>query len=1040
METKIFLKGFDSKRSTNTSSGLDVQLKGRRKLLPLNEFTEVISQYDEYMEERKGCNTIRLTCQVNPICSNVLFNRISEIVRNEGSSGVSFINYSISGESNIFDGVVFKPKTLDFWCGGKMNYQSDIAKSIGYASTIAKAISTSSSDIIPDKTLVEQTSHPTNAIRDTQLSNSVNNFIYHCGLDIFNNHLIRSNTFKTVCKMKNNNIGDYEAFNTIADFMRDVSGNKVMEKVYFPVTASVDGNAKVVGLHLYEYDDIDTFEDSVKNNLIDKYNGWVGFENKSKIKSYLNFSESTEMPIERPLMYMNGGDFVDMYPGRDLYSFIPKYNHFKRRIEKNWNYCITYPSSSYTPSKDSDPFTDIIEHNNGVNSLKAIYFDENTRADNGVTQLVIYGIAKHGLSKGDYVNIYRTYEAHLYWVVDGNGVKVSRDFESEIDANAERIVLSTDYPNLEFSVADSEETVTNMVIENAEVAEIVDDFIFTVFNSGVKVSSCWVYLSDEEKNGTTPITVNTRVYTLDRFTKKFFESEGNRYYIVNNSYVNLDDKAQRISYKKSVGGIECDYYIRIFSKLPNFKFASGDTTNEYHLYENDGQLIKQYQGHEYEFENHISRLAFAKNIYSDNIGEVVFTDNIDISNLHDNLGRPLTSLYITFIKNNKGYKEWYGYNYDSGEWVKTEISGDTVEFSHAFGAVTCGIRTSEESRFDNDINSINRITQVQEGDGDPSGYLIGGEINDDKRHYYSSSGKLVKVLQEEVWYELDTNFYGDLCYYDNYNAIERHIDYVMHRFNTAQRESIKSESMNYFNGFTYDEIRYDDYDASNDYEIAATRFTGVCNQLREGYYYVPHYEIPIKTFDKLKMAMPDFLTIREITKVEGKENTYRFVTLQNHYLTLGDKSILFDKDSEEYYNLVTIRDETTDNYKVFTCLVYNDRTNELSNLGDDLKPNKFRLFKLDNLDVPSYARVLKDGTFRIIYRDVLNNGFNASDKSIEEYPFTNGAFYINKKIDIYVRRQDPQGFYHLYDSLDVEGIEQSIANEDNYIKDNDIEC
>ena len=55
---------------------------------------------------------------------------------------------------------------------------------------------------------------------------------------------------------------------------------------------------------------------------------------------------------------------------------------------------------------------------------------------------------------------------------------------------------------------------------------------------------------------------------------------------------------------------------------------------------------------------------------------------------------------------------------------------------------------------------------------------------------------------------------------------------------------------------------------------------------------------------------------------------------------------------------------------------------------------------MDNLNVPSYARVLRDGTCRIIWRNILNNGFNKSDDSVEEYPFTNGAFYINKRIDI----------------------------------------
>ena len=197
-----------------------------------------------------------------------------------------------------------------------------------------------------------------------------------------------------------------------------------------------------------------------------------------------------------------------------------------------------------------------------------------------------------------------------------------------------------------------------------------------------------------------------------------------KYYIVNGAYVNIDDTAQNISYKKVVNDIECEYYIRVFSKLPNFKNASADTSNEYQLYKDNEKIIHEYQDKKYDFESHASRLAFAKNIYTDEVGEVVFTDDIDISNLHDNLGRPLTSLYMTIIKNNKGYKEWYGYNYKDQDWDVYQISGDTVEFSHAFGKITCGIKTSDESIYDKDINCINRINNI--GDyGYPVGYAVG---------------------------------------------------------------------------------------------------------------------------------------------------------------------------------------------------------------------------------------------------------------------------------------------------------------------------
>ena len=328
MNWKVFLQKFNGKTASSKSGGVDIQFKGRRKLLPSNDVAEVISLYDQYMSERASCNIIRLTCQVNPICSNILFNKITEIVKNEGSDDVSFINYGVANNKD-FNGVKFKESTIDFWSGN-------------------------STDSIKQNNSIN---HPTNAIRDMQLSNNDNNFIYHCGIDVFNNHLLRSNTFKTVCK-KLNNGNKSDTFNTIADIMRDAEGNEVSENIYYPVSAPQV--QKEVTLHLYEYDDIYTYNDAVKNRLIKKYNGWVGFENKSKIKSYSDFANNVDMNMERPLMYMNGGDFVDMYPSRDLYSFIPKYNTFRHRVEKNWNYCITYPSSSYTPSDENAPFSDVI--------------------------------------------------------------------------------------------------------------------------------------------------------------------------------------------------------------------------------------------------------------------------------------------------------------------------------------------------------------------------------------------------------------------------------------------------------------------------------------------------------------------------------------------------------------------------------------------------------------------------------------------------------------------------------------------------------
>lgn len=47
-----------------------------------------------------------------------------------------------------------------------------------------------------------------------------------------------------------------------------------------------------------------------------------------------------------------------------------------------------------------------------------------------------------------------------------------------------------------------------------------------------------------------------------------------------------------------------------------------------------------------------SRVGFSKTIFRDNIEQILFNTDIDVSGLVDNLNRPLTEIYVTFIKNN----------------------------------------------------------------------------------------------------------------------------------------------------------------------------------------------------------------------------------------------------------------------------------------------------------------------------------------------------------------------------------------------------
>lgn len=932
MHTKIFLEQYRSKKSVNTSEGLDLSLAGRHKLFSEEDLYEKVSAYDQYVKERSGSTKVRLTFQVETICTNVLFNKITEIVKDEGSSDISIVNYGV-GDGTIPNIVMGKDSSMTFWKGD---------------------------------------SYPIEAIRDTQITKPEIGYIYHCGLDIFNNHILRNNAFRAVCQSAEP-LANPNDFNTIKDLMRNSIGTKVTDVPILPVSAGIGSSSEEEhDVHLYKYEDIYTFNDCVEERLKQGYDGWLGFENRTNIKTYSGETNSdVDMGIEKVLAYVNGGDFVDMYPSRDLYSFVPKYNKFQNRAEKNWNYCLTYPSSSTT-----EMFDDIIEVTDNLNSLKALYFDENVYGDDGSPILVIFSKAKHGLNVGDYVNIYKT---------NGND--------------------------------------NTLVLENAEVTVVQNEYNFGVFPQATKLSNDWYDLADAG-TGVTSVTYDNKTFILDSsgefYTNSSDTDDTRNYYILYDSYVNFGADTGYISYKKVSNGVPCDYYVRIFSRLPNFKYAKGKITNENDLYSSGSSLIEECQTLDNDFENHLSRLAFARTIYSDEIAQIVYTDDIDLSYLKDNRGRPITSIYLTVVKNNKGYKEWY-----DGDPSEIRDNIKNIEYSHCFGPVSCAFDLSEECLLE-DIPSIKTINNIKG--------LVGihcALINQDR-----DTG----LTEEYVEFESDVNYYGDLVCYDYFNATETTIQYVMHRFNTAQRESIGMVNGGYFSDFKFDEIKGDDYDGVSGFMVELKSWVNhekheSPNNHKEGYYYQPHYEIPIRSFGDVQTVMPDMLTIRSMVSLR---DGLRITTIERHFLTVGDKAVIYDTVSKkQYYCVVNSSKENKD--RTFVCDVYDENGDKI-NYGPPSDLTQIKLFKIDNLEAPSYAHMMKDGTCRYIWRNVYQNGLNPDIAEAEEYPFTNGSLYVNNKIRIYVKRQDPEGLYGLYAEDDILGNLSDYDTEDNYYEPKEIKC
>ena len=185
--------------------------------------------------------------------------------------------------------------------------------------------------------------------------------------------------------------------------------------------------------------------------------------------------------------------------------------------------------------------------------------------------------------------------------------------------------------------------------------------------------------------------------------------------------VQIDNSFGTGRMRRLVNGQESIYYLRKFKKLIN----NGD----YEMYP----------------------LAFSKNIYNDQNYQFVINQDIDIEGLTDNLGRPLSELYVTFIKT------------DSDNMFGPLKSGlDLEDLPGNIGGIDIN---------DQKIN-LSNVRQIHDGSTYNSDFISHKPLENDLYNKYDNT----------EW------FYGDLVEYNKYSVIETKLTDVLHRFNTVNRE------------------------------------------------------------------------------------------------------------------------------------------------------------------------------------------------------------------------------------------------------------
>lgn len=1026
----------DSVKGIASKQFLDVSLQQTAKTLPFPNVSATLSQRTVYEQERQAGNKFRLILTIMPYCTNVLFNPLTEIIRNEGSDNVDVVTDKNKGAAS-------------------------------------GAIGANNPDRI-------------HMIQNTEYSSTQHgSYEYHPGYDFFDNHILRNQSFKVV----NPKPTDKDIFNTLSDLTRDRNGATQVFRKRSSIYDTSNLNSKSNYKHLYIVDDILQIDDSINQNLYEE-NGWWGFTNNTTIDpQQLANRKWYTMDTGKALNNYKSCEFIDMYPDRTLFSFTPKFNSFKHRNEYNWNVVLTYPykniythpicygGSSYikrTLNSSGDYVDEAISEGNRWMGLKvmSVQLGQSTATGNN---LIFRTYTKHGLSKGDMF--------YLYYTNPYNDKSGSEEIEySQCDKfkdstldGSETYYESETYHKVT-NIGDLSRNNNNYFFYTSDMSLLQD-----IYRSYIR------YVAKLLQSGTdiSKVPFSTEYKADDH--KDIYDEEGK----LKTDILNKILRYTNFRIRRCVNGVKSTYYVRQFRKIPNLCAKRRNMTDEEKLHKSkfngvfdnyivDNALDPVNPQYQRGFKKETYQLAFSANIYNDNATQITFTDGIDTEGLTDNLGRPLSELYYTIVKNNAGYEKWY---------EEQTYSGDDIEYSHCFGKLTSGFEM-----FITDSDTESSTAPIDYWKKLSSVHHIANIVNSCSGTLPVAKDNVSNPLEDDINYK-NTYFMGDLVEFNSVDYKETIISRVMHRFNTAQRETINNE---HYSQYQYHEITSDDFDIDGFSVTEYSAVGGVVDDSRsqadyatigrpEGYYYQAHYPIQIREFTDIRQASHDTLRVVKAKPVQRGGILIQVQTSASHKLSPNDIVYIYNESSDIIYitkcvqvinnvtflmspdydeyvlNATDLEDKQyisninttimkggSETYNNKNTIAYTNRFSwlELCNIlngsyKDDLSYPTLTLMR-KNADIPDYAAYV--GGNRYLWRDALNIG-DMKSKELDDFIFANGYFYITNRINFFLKRQDPfatNGLYFDGDTLypcfpnDPSGDKQEVNH---YItKDTEVSC
>lgn len=1065
----------------NLENNLPLNIDSTSKPLIKKNLKEIVDLYEVYREEYKKCNKYRVTVTIKPYCTNVLFNVCTEIVKNEGDDSCEPV-YDNENLNGIDQNDVY----------GKYNHLRRYYM-----------------------------------VSNTEYSSPEIGYTYYPGYDIFDNHTLRSLSFRPIMFVDSVELfSTRERFNTIRDYMRTKEGKTINIFSRFSYE-DVENNNKLK-MHIYEHSNLLPFFDG-SSALANLYveNGWYGFYNYSAItdKTCENNVNEKQHVFSHTINDSANCRFIDMFPDRSYYSFIPKYNQFRHRYEKNWDIFLTYPWKNFynhnlvNNVKRLDSWISADKKTFALSTLRVT----RTNVSTNRKTMLFRTFCKHNLSINDkivvylsknygenYVKLPKEYTIDYLGDEDGNNREYFFGISSKMFLND---VFEGEIEDLFYQIPIALTPQHIIVNQSERINDIPDSYngleIIRVFKYEQQRASQNEY-TDEETFDTLPKTINEysniniRVwdgtYSYWRWydnNSEYLISEQNLqieygewntyndvpqqetvryirvknflfYHRIDTTYemkknIDIDDiineqfenNKWHIRFAKVVNGVKCKYYIRQFRKIPNLKNSSEPLPEN--ICKNEDKFLSfieenasNEEGNMLTFDSETYKLAFSKTLYGDDIAQVTFLDTLDIENLKDNLGRPITEIYSTVVKRNKGYKEWY-------EFVPTEavnnneaITSSDMEYSRCFGSLTTGLEYLDLRDSFDESSDIRKLKGNMSSIG--SIYRMYNEVD--------LPLTLEDWDEDNVEKEITENndvFFGDVVEYNPIKCKETVLSDACFRFNTAQREVGRDGEGEDYN-FVFHELTYDDFDPSDNRptpfllteymqwdtgetlneagedmltEIVSSSDQAVTIRRPEGYYYKPHTKIQLLKFsDNILQGSHRTLHIKECIPLQAEGMYIKITTRTMHGVNTDDTLYICFNNNWIKTSVASI----IDSYR-FTISPISKDSLEREGLPyldwvevcKGINSGRIKL-RVKNEEIPDYADKIDENIF--LWRTVVNP-VELSENDKLRHPFSNNCFYVDSQVNLYLRRQDPDAINGLYYSGNLPDITGQIYSGNN---------